>query len=105
MSSNAKEDAKIAAKLTTVLPKESGVKVGVVGLGLIGGSIALELKANHFASEVWGVDANPRHAEEALALKLVDSMTNLENGCKEVDLLILATPVNSIARLLPQVLD
>jgi prephenate dehydrogenase len=81
------------------------MKVGIVGLGLIGGSVALDLKANHFASEIIGADLNAEHVKEAMGLKLVDSVKTLKEVCSEVDLLILATPVNSITKLLPQVLD
>ena len=81
------------------------MKLAVVGLGLIGGSMALDLKARNFVSEVLGVDQNEAHAKDALKLGLVDRITTLENACKEADLIILATPVNILSSLLPKVLD
>ena len=81
------------------------MKLAVVGLGLIGGSMALDLKARNFVSEVLGVDQNEVHTKEALKLGLVDRITTLEEACKEADLIILATPVNVLSSLLPKVLD
>ncbi len=81
------------------------MKLAVVGLGLIGGSMALDLKARNFVSEVLGVDQNEVHTKDALKLGLVDRITTLEEACKEADLIILATPVNILSSLLPKVLD
>lgn len=81
------------------------MKLAVVGLGLIGGSMALDLKARHFVHEVLGVDHSQKHADEALKLGLVDKITSLEEACKEADLIILSTPVNILSSLLPKVLD
>jgi prephenate dehydrogenase len=81
------------------------MKVGIVGLGLIGGSIALDLKANGFAHEIIGVDQNAEHTQQAILLNLVDSVKSLEAACAEVELLVLATPVTSITKMLPTVLD
>lgn len=81
------------------------MKLAVIGLGLIGGSMALDLKDLNIVSKVYGVDQSEAHAKEALALKIVDEITNLEHVCKEADLIILSTPVNSLSTLLPKVLD
>jgi prephenate dehydrogenase len=81
------------------------MKITVVGLGLIGGSMALDLKANHFASYVYGVDQNPVHGKEAIELKLIDEVISLERACIESDIIILSTPVNSLSSLLPRILD
>jgi prephenate dehydrogenase len=81
------------------------MKLAVVGLGLIGGSMALDLRARNFVSEVLGVDQNEVHTKEALKLGLVNRIATLEEACKEADLIILATPVNVLSSLLPNVLD
>jgi len=77
----------------------------IIGLGLIGGSLGLDLKERGFAQKVIGVDNNPKHIEEALALKLVDEIMDLEEAVSLADMVILAIPVNSIVKLLPTVLD
>ena len=81
------------------------MKTCVVGLGLIGGSLALDIRARGFTREIVGVDLNPAHAKQAQELSIVDRTTSLSEAVAEADLIVLATPVNGIERLLPQVLD
>jgi prephenate dehydrogenase len=81
------------------------MKVCIVGMGLIGGSLAIDLKKRNFASSIIGVDSDPHHAAIARLGGLCDMADNLENGVRQADLVILATPVDVIASLLPQVLD
>lgn len=79
--------------------------VSVVGIGLIGGSMALALKEKGIATKVIGVDDNRMHQQTALSLGLVDEVMELDEAIKESDLIVLATPVNALTRLLPVVLD
>ncbi len=81
------------------------MQVAVVGLGLIGGSMALELKGSGFAARVVGVEADPRRAKEALARGLVSELTPLTDAAGTADLVILAAPVDAVVRLLPEVLS
>lgn len=81
------------------------MKIAVVGLGLIGGSIARDLRSTGFASEIIGVDNNPDHAREAVELGIADSAMPLEPAMERADLVILATPVDTELLLLPQILD
>ena len=81
------------------------MKLTVVGLGLIGGSMAIDLKKNRFATEVIGIDNRPEHAAEAVKLGIVDRVADLESGVKEADLVLLALPVDQIIELLPGILD
>ena len=52
--------------------------VAIIGIGLIGGSMALALKEKNIAGKIYGVDANTRHCEQAMALELVDQVKSLE---------------------------
>jgi prephenate dehydrogenase len=79
--------------------------ITIVGLGLIGGSMALSLKENHFADNLIGVDNNPLHTTKALGLGLVDSVASLEEAVALSDIIIVATPVNILTSILPQILD
>jgi prephenate dehydrogenase len=81
------------------------MRVAIVGIGLIGGSMALALKENGFADWVIGVDANPEHQKLALELKLVDEIVPLNEAVEKSDLIILAIPVNGAEKLLPGLLD
>jgi prephenate dehydrogenase len=79
--------------------------ITIVGLGLIGGSMALSLKENHFVDTLIGVDNNPLHTAKAIALGLVDSVASLEIAVAQSDIIIVATPVNTLTSILPQILD
>jgi prephenate dehydrogenase len=79
--------------------------ITIVGLGLIGGSMALSLKETHFVDTLIGVDTNPLHTAKALELGLVDSVTSLAIAVAQSDIIIVATPVNTLTLILPQILD
>lgn len=81
------------------------MKVGIIGLGLIGGSIAIDLKRKGYAQQVLGVEADSVNASAALKIGLVDRIVQVEECVAESDIIILAVPVGAAARLLPQVLD
>ena len=79
--------------------------ITVVGLGLIGGSMALSLKENNFVKTLIGVDNNPKHTGKALELGLVDSVASLEDAVAQSDIIIVATPVDTLTFILPEILD
>lgn len=81
------------------------MKIAVVGLGLIGGSMALVLKEKGFASRVIGVDNQPAHQQKALELGIVDEVADLDSAIAASELIILSAPVSACAILLPQILD
>ena len=78
--------------------------ITIVGIGLIGGSMAITLKEKGFAQKVIGVDANPQHGAKALQLGLVDEVMELDQAVAAADLVILATPINVAEKLLPNIL-
>lgn len=80
-------------------------KVGIIGIGLIGGSIAKALRTSGWASELIGIDANPGHAKKALSLRLVDEILTLEEAIERVDVFVCATPVDILVQIIPNVLD
>lgn len=80
------------------------MKVCIIGIGLIGGSLAIDLKRRGFASTIVGVDNNKHHQNIALHSGLVDKIDTLENAVKKSDLIILSTPVNVNRQLLPEIL-
>ena len=75
----------------------------VIGVGLIGGSFALDLKALKPDVVVYGIDHNEAHLTTALELGLIDKKAIL-NDIKNADLVILAIPVNATLKLLPTLL-
>ena len=72
------------------------MKVGIAGLGLIGGSFALALRDRGIADEILGVEKSDENAAEALRLGLADRIVTLEEGVPQADLVVLATPVDTI---------
>lgn len=81
------------------------MKVGVIGLGLIGGSMAIDLKRKGFAQEVLGVEAEPLNAAAAQKIGLADKVVPLQECVEESDLIILAVPVGAAVKMLPEILD
>jgi len=80
-------------------------KIAIVGVGLIGGSMALQLHEKKLSSRLIGVEASAKHAEQALEYELVDEVLPLEEAIEAADVIILSVPVNVQVNLLPQVLD
>lgn len=75
------------------------MKVLIAGLGLIGGSFALALRDHGLTEEILGVERSPEIAQEALALGLADRIVGFEEGIAEADLIVLATPVDTLPLL------
>jgi len=78
--------------------------ISIIGVGLIGGSFALDLKDNIPGASVSGIDQNVTHLSEALNLGIIDIAGDLES-VRSADLVVLALPVNSAINVLIQVLD
>ena len=81
------------------------MRVTVVGLGLIGGSLAKDLRRTKFATELVGVDIDDDHSREALELGLVDYIQPLDKAILSTDLIIIAIPVDKELKVLPYILD
>ena len=80
------------------------ITVGVIGLGLVGGSAALKLKQQGLATKILGYDNNSDHAQEALALGIVDELCEVKELCELAELIILAIPVNNALKVLPEIM-
>jgi prephenate dehydrogenase len=81
------------------------MRVAIIGIGLIGGSIAKDLKRTGFATEIIGVDSNPVHLKEAIELGIANRGEDMEVAVKEADLVVVAIPVDKTLDVLPRVLD
>lgn len=79
--------------------------VSIIGLGLIGGSLAISIREKELAKRIIGVDNSIKNAEDALAIRLVDEITNIETAVPLADLIIIAVPVDQTKLILPKVLD
>lgn len=74
-------------------------KIGIVGVGLIGGSLGLAIKEKGLAGEVIGISRKKTSLRLAKEKKAIDKGSLDFNILKDVDLVILATPVNTIIDL------
>ena len=81
------------------------MRLTVIGIGLMGGSLALSLKKKGMVSNVIGVDQNIEHQNLALQLGIVDEIMSLEEAIAASDLIAIATPINVAENLLPTILN
>jgi prephenate dehydrogenase len=70
--------------------------IAVIGLGLIGGSLALGLKDKGMAAHIIGVDNSVEHASMALRLHLADEILPLSEAVTAADVVVLAVPVDAL---------
>lgn len=79
-------------------------RVVIIGLGLIGGSLAIDLRRLYPKVLLLGMDNNAEHLEQAQDLGLVDSAAT-QNDLNKADLVVLAIPVHATASTLSTVLN
>lgn len=79
--------------------------VGVIGLGLIGGSMAIDLKRRGFAQKILGVEADPVAAGAAKTIGLADELVSVEECVDCSDIIVVAVPVGAAVKMLPAILD
>ncbi len=80
------------------------MNVGIIGLGLMGGSLALSLQKQDYVDSIVGYDHNETHKKDALQLGLVDKIVSFED-IKKCDVIFLAIPVNGVINTLQQLTD
>ena len=76
------------------------MKIGIVGLGLIGGSLALDLKALHH--QILGVSRKATTCEIAVSKGIVDEASTNLSLLRSSEIVILCTPISAIAKTLEQ---
>lgn len=81
------------------------MRIGIVGLGLMGGSMALALKHISFVTSIVGSDHNEEHQRIALGRGLVQAIVPFSKLKEECDVIFLAVPVNGVITLLNECTD
>lgn len=81
------------------------MNIAIIGIGHIGGSMALALRNKKDIQKIYGVDKNAEHLSKAIQLGLIDTQLSLEEALARAEVLILSVPVDAIATLLPKLLD
>lgn len=80
------------------------MKVVVIGIGLIGGSMGLDIKALHPDATILGMDANENHLQQAIEIGVVEKAGSTED-LADADFVIVSVPVDIALEVLPKVLD
>ena len=86
------------------MKNKMNLEIGIIGLGLMGGSFGKALKKYNIASNILGYDHNKQHQKQALELSLVDHICTF-NELLSCDMIVLTIPVDAIIKLLPQLED
>lgn len=95
----------IESKIKIQKSKMERKVICIVGTGLIGGSLAIQLHEKKLSSRLVGVDANEEHAKKAVELELVDETLPLAEAIENSDVIILAIPVDALVTTLPELLN
>lgn len=80
------------------------MNVFVIGIGLIGGSMVLDIKSNYSETIINGIDTNEDHLEKAIELGVIDVKASFEDLGK-ADVVIISIPVDVQLEVIPKVLD
>jgi prephenate dehydrogenase len=80
------------------------MKVYIIGIGLIGGSFALDIRDLYPEALIYGIDSNDTHLQKAITSGLIDAAAEI-SAIKNADIVIIAVPVDASLSVLPQVLD
>jgi prephenate dehydrogenase len=79
-------------------------KIYIIGIGLIGGSMALDIKSIYDDATVFGIDTNENHLDEAIQLGIIDEKASFKQLIN-ADLVIVSVPVDVALLILPKILD
>ena len=80
------------------------MKVGILGIGLIGGSLALSARKHISDVEIFGLDQNVDNLDRSITIKLIDFKLNSAD-LKLMDLLLIAMPVDEASKQIVSLLD
>tara|TARA_B100000963_G_scaffold53847_1_gene41950 strand:+ start:9911 stop:10765 length:855 start_codon:yes stop_codon:yes gene_type:complete len=80
------------------------MKLGIIGLGLMGGSFAYDFRSVYKNSKIYGFDVDIENFQYSIDNKIVDELLT-ETNSKELDFLIVSVPVHSITNIVKKYLD
>ena len=80
------------------------MNIGIIGLGLMGGSFALDIRANFKEFVLYGFDKSNEHLKTSFDLNLIDYKLDDDNISK-LDLLLISVPVDETIKILPEILN
>lgn len=77
-------------------------KLAIIGVGLIGGSVALAMRQAGQTGKIVGVGRDRASLQHAVDLGVIDQVATLENAVCDADIILLATPVGQFPALMQQ---
>jgi prephenate dehydrogenase len=80
------------------------MKVFVIGVGLIGGSMVLDIKSHYPEAIIYGIDKNQNHIEKALELGIIDEKSSLDS-LADADIVVVSIPVDIQLEVIPKMLQ
>ncbi|MBL7885497.1 MAG: prephenate dehydrogenase [Flavobacterium sp.] len=80
------------------------MNIFIIGTGLIGGSMALDIQSLYDNAVLFGIDSNQNHLDQALQLGIIHQKASI-NDLINADFVILAVPVDIALVILPEILD
>lgn len=84
--------------------QKNNMNVFVIGVGLIGGSMVLDIQREYPKAVIYGIDANENHLEEALKIGVIKHKANF-NDLEKADIVIVSIPVDVQIAIVPKILD
>lgn len=81
------------------------MKLSIIGLGLLGGSLALDLRKRKYTDYIIGYDKDPVHSAFAKQVGIIDEVVTFDEAVTQADIIVVAIPVSAVIKILPQILD
>mgnify|MGYP001193660400 CR=1 FL=1 len=80
------------------------MKIGIIGIGLMGGSFALDFRSIYKNSKIYGFDIDKKNFQYSIDNKIIDELLT-ETNCKDLDFLIVSVPVHIITDVVIKYMD
>ena len=80
------------------------MKIGIIGIGLMGSSFALDFRSKNKNSKIYGFDNDQKSLDYSIKNKIVDELLSDEN-CRHLDFLIISVPVHYISNIVKKYLN
>ncbi|TYP99491.1 prephenate dehydrogenase [Tenacibaculum adriaticum] len=80
------------------------MNVFVIGLGLIGGSLSLDIQEHFVDAKIYGIDVSENHLQEALEIGIIHEKATFSD-LEKADVVIVSIPVDVQLQVIPEVLD
>ncbi len=80
------------------------MNIFIIGIGLIGGSLALDIQTQYPKAKIYGIDTNEKHVNEAIELGVIHQKAQFSD-LEKADIVVVSIPVDVALQVLPKVLE